>query len=259
MKKNNVSFEELMEKTIQEEYENAPTPVKSKKDTWLEINKKIQEIEKPSKSFPWIKKMTVVAASLLILIALVFSETQHSSAFGWLSKLFFHVNEENQADIMGSIGTPTADKNAPPSSPSPSESYQIIEMDTKEEIMSLSEAQEVTDFDILAPKQVPEHFGPPEVKVYFVNDRVDKVELQYQSDQEIFTIKEYYVRHQMGYGYGVDLDDTKVQEVTIHGKKGVLFSFKNGDKRLIWDYRNYHFEFNGRLSAEQIIEMASSM
>jgi hypothetical protein len=256
MSKNNSSSEELIEKTIQEEYENTPAPVKSKADTWEEISKKLHNTEKPTKRSPWIKKMIVVAASILLLVAVVFSDSQQSSAFGWLSKFFINVNEENKADIMGSIGTPTVDENAPPP---PSESYEIIEIDTKEEMMSFSEAQEVTDFEILAPKEVPEHLGPLKVKVFFENDRVDKVELHYQSGQKSFVIKEYYVRDQMGYGYGANLDDTRVQEVMIHSKKGLLFSFKNGDKRLIWDYQKYHFEFNGQLSEEEIIEMARSM
>jgi hypothetical protein len=258
MRKNNSSLEELIKEAIQEEYENAPTPVKSKADTWLDINKKLKDIEEPSKNSPWIKKMTVVAASVLILTTVVFSQSQNSSAFGWLSTLFFNVNEENRANISGSIGTPPMDgKGAPPPSP---EVYQVNKVETKEEIMSLSEAQDVTDFEILVPKKVPEYFGPPSVKVFFANDEVDnKIELQYSHDQDIFTINEHYVRGQMGYGYSVDFDDTKVQEVMIHGKKGVLFSFKNGDKRLIWDYLNYQLELNGRLSEEQIIEIARSI
>lgn len=253
-------FDHILKETIKEDYENIPAPLKSKTDTWSDIQKELMMNEQPKGLFgKGVKKATLAASCVLILLMTVFSQSESSTAFGWLSRLFFNIDENNQANISGSLGTPM-DQNAPPPPPSPSEDFQVIEIETTEKIMSLSEAQEITDFEILVPKKVPTQFGPPSVKVFYANDQVDdKVELQYYHNEESFTIKEYYVRHQMGYGYGADLDDTKVQEIMIHGQKGVLFSYKDGDKRLVWDYLDYHLELNGRLSEEQVIEIARSM
>lgn len=138
---------------------------------------------------------------------------------------------------------------------------EVLGTATKQETMTLDEAQKITGFNIMTPKSVPDGFDLRDVTAVIRDTGgSDEVQLHYVRGEEMYTINELDLSDKtMGFVQGVDREDTELRNVNIHAKEGKLFLFKDGTNKLIWEMNHILFEIESSLSEEMLIQIAESI
>lgn len=246
------SFDQLIKETVDEELNKVPGPSVPKKEAWKNIQKELEGRETTNRRN--IKGIAIAASVFVTILTFSLFQSQSGMAFEWLTKHLIQV-QGNVTQLFGRTGESPRGENPPPA-----EEFTIIETNTRQEKMTLSEAQDRSKFRILMPQRIPEGFHLDHVLVTLVDDEPSReVELHYTNSDEKLLIKEYYVEYQMGYGITVDNEDTKVKPVSINGHEGTIFLFQNGENKLIWDAGQVHFEVETTLPENEIIKLAESI
>ncbi|WP_449537689.1 DUF4367 domain-containing protein [Ferdinandcohnia sp. Marseille-Q9671] len=242
--------QDTLKDSIKSEYENAPLPPSSKEDTWLKIQQGFASSQKKKK----MSKPSLLAASLFvtfILGTLVFENSQ-GDAFGWITK-YFQKDNGTITQIEDSISQGEANSPTLP----PPDTLQEIGTLTKEEIMSLSEAQEIADFHIVTPSELPDGYELLHVTVvYGENETSNDIMLNYNNQ---LTIQQINTVGDMGNALTVDNEDTNVQTVNVNGEKATLLTFKDDTTRLSFNYLKTKIIISGSLSEEELLSLAKSM
>jgi len=241
---------DVLKDSMKSEYKNAPLPPSSKEETWLKIQQGLIKNKKKKVFF----KPSLFAASILmafILGTLAF-ENRQGNAFGWITK-YFQKNNGTITQIEDSIS------NAEPNNvPLPSaDSLQEIGTLTKEEIMSLSEAQKVAEFQILIPTFLPEGHELLDVTViYGENETSNDIILNYKNQ---LMIQQIAGSEDIGNTIIIDNEDTKVETITINGEKASLLTFKDNTSKLFFNHLKTRIIISGSLSGKELISIAESM
>ncbi|MEH7239042.1 DUF4367 domain-containing protein [Bacillus sp. JJ1562] len=250
MKNHDFLKQDVLRDSMKSEYKNAPLPAFSKEDTWLKIQQGLSENKKKKVIF----KPGLFAAS--ILIAFIFGtlafENRQGNAFGWITK-YLQKDNGTITQIEDSISTGESNSLPLPSA----NSLQEIGTLTKEEIMSLSEAQKVAEFHILIPTFLPEGYELLDVTVvYGENETSNDIILNYSNQlmiQQIAGVED------MGNTLIIDNEDTKVETILINGEKASLLTFKDNTSRLIFNQLKTRIIISGSLPGEELISIAESM
>lgn len=245
-------FDQWIEEAIREEFQNSPPPPLTTSQAWEQLNQQLNGSRLHKNKWPFFKSKLFYAASALGILILILWNPPNGSAFAKLTDMFYKT-QGSIAQLFISVGNlPENDENAPP------EEFYIIEgSETTSETVSLEEAQKMTAFTIKIPEYVPADFALESVTVEKPKNALsDNIYVNYKGDQRTFTINEYMIHEAFGAGKMVDKEDTKIEEVNIHGQKGSLFTYKNDTLELIWVTPNYYFTISGDLTREEIIRIA---
>jgi len=231
-------------------YQNIPSPPSSKEETWINIKQGMTENKKKKLRF----KPGLFAASILIacLIGTLIFENRPGSAFGWIMKYFQRSNGSiPQIEESMSTGGPT---HTP--LPSPDSLIEIGSF-SKEETMSLADAELEVDFDILLPTFLPQGTELIDVTVFYdMNETSHYVILNYSNQLKIQQIA---FEEEMRSTSIVDNEDTKVEAMRIHEERATLYTFKDQTSRLTFTHMNTSVIIEGSLSGQELISIAESM
>ncbi|THE11394.1 DUF4367 domain-containing protein [Bacillus timonensis] len=241
---------DVLRDSMKSEYKNAPLPPSSKEETWLHIQQELKENKKKKVFF----KPGLVAASILIafIVGTLSFENSQGNAFGWITK-YFQKDNGTITQIQDSISTGESNSLPLPSA----NSLQEIGTLTKEENMSLSEAQEVSGFHILTPTYLPEGYELLDVTVvYGENETSNEIILNFSNQ---LMIQQIGGAEDMGNTLLIDNEDTKVETITIKGEKATLLTFKDHTSRLLFNHLKTRIIISGSLPGEELILIADSM
>lgn len=248
-------IDQILKDAIKEEIKNSPPP-KPSFEAWEQLNQHLQNERNTRLKKRPSKKFILVAASFLIIFffSFVISTTQ-VSAFSKLTEIF-HKISGSVVQLFGKAVEPQDDDSDAPSS----DEFSIVEKSKlSSQQMKLQEAQKVTAFNIVVPKIVPSNFMLKYVTVLKRGDaKSQEIFIEYVDEQRNFNIREVTTQEQFGFGE-IDDEDIELEEIAINGHKATLLSYKNGNKRLVWITTNYYFEIRGKITKEEIIQIAKSM
>ncbi|MDR4887407.1 DUF4367 domain-containing protein [Fredinandcohnia sp. QZ13] len=249
--KNHASLKhDVLRDSMKSEYKNAPLSPSSKEETWLNIQQGLKENKKKKVIF----KPGLVAASILIafIIGTLALDNSQGDAFGWITK-YFQQDNGTITQIGDSISTGESNSLPLPST----DSLQEIGTITKEEVMSLSEAQKVAKFHILTPTFLPDGYELLDVNVvYGENETSNDIIINYSNQ---LMIQQIGGAENMGNTLLIDNEDTKVETITIKGEKATLLTFKDHTSRLIFNQLKTRVIISGSLPGEELISIAESM
>lgn len=252
----NKSLDELIRQAFYESMKKTPPPPRSAQDVWKKIQKEVAGENEKSKWNVLKYRVWITATSIFLLIGgLLLFSPQHGSA-GKLTQFFYKI-QGSVAHIFIDIGDSSGRSDAP----SYDDVFTVVEgSEVTSYQMSLTEAQENTDFIIILPKYVPSGYVLKETTV-LKNElgKAQEVYLHYERNGEEFTINEKKVGEVFGTGMVVDYEDTKVEQVMIKGQKATFLQYKNGVSQLIWTIPHFYLSIEGNLTKEELIRIAKSM
>jgi hypothetical protein len=251
-------LDRLIEEAAKEEF-NSITPPMSTNEAWEIFNKRREQKKRKKKSIKaptsFNKKFVYVASSIIIVISLFTLAPQNGAAFSKLTEIFNKI-QGNVAQLFIKVGGSKENGNGPSS-----DEFTVIQgSEVISEQMGLEQAQSETSFPIIIPQWVPSDYYLKNVTVSKkTNKKSQDIYLNYQGDQNEFTIREVAIGNQFGLGTTVDHEDTKLEEVEINGHTATLLIYKNGFLEVIWTTQNHYFLIEGFLTREQMLKIARSM
>lgn len=152
---------------------------------------------------------------------------------------------------------------APPAEEILPDQYDVVSESStgaSESMGSLLQAQEVVDFAILIPKNVPSGLQLSQVKVMRdAQKRSKEVYLIFQGEQRGFVVSEMAVNQQVELGTVVNRSGTDVLDLYIKDRKAQLFLNQNGISKLVWKTDQLYISVEGRLTKEEILAIAESI
>ena len=260
MEEQNDRIDRYIKKALEVELARTPSPSFSKEDAWANIRQVLLTDERKKrrvKFYKYTKVFGVAMVATLLLFIIVF-QPQVGSAFNWVKEMLLKT-QGNVTELKGHIGEPAPVTESSAETDDEGEVYSVVTY----EMMSLEEAQEITDFDIIMPTYIPEGYSLEGVEVAVPESgKSNEAVLHYSNGEETLSIKEMLSRDGMGFGSGVDRDDTHTKEVTVHDGEAVLFTFKDGSKKLVWEKNKLFFTLNSLdrdLQEDNLLQMANTM
>lgn len=251
--RNESDLDQIIEDAIREEIHNSPVP-KPMNEAWDELNQRLQN-ERNLRSRRSLSKKPVVAAACILFIMGSVALAPQVSAFGKLTEVFHKVSG-SVVQLFGKVGDsnpPKEERNAPSV-----DEFAVVEgSKVTSQTMGLDEAQEVTAFQIRVPQRISPEFKLNNVTVIKPESKKgEEIYLHFDGKQREFTIREVKIADQFGFGE-VNDEETKVEDVTINGQKGVVLKYKNGETRLVWLTTEFYFEIQGGITKEEAIQIAN--
>ncbi|KXG43748.1 DUF4367 domain-containing protein [Tepidibacillus decaturensis] len=252
-------IDQWIKEAVREEIQNSPPPPLTTQEAWEQLSQRLHEPQQnkyTKRSWPFFRSKLFYVACIMVVMIFVLWKPNNSSAFAKLTEMF-HKVQGTIVQLFVNVGNlPDKDENAPTS-----EDFVIIEgSEITSEKMSLEEAQKQTAFTIKIPQKIPEEFTLNSVTVIKQKNQPNKeVYLHYQGSQRMFMIYEKTIDDSFGASVMADEEDTKIEEVNIHGQQARLLTYKNETLELVWVTSNYYFSISGKLSREEIINIAKSI
>ncbi|WP_018131125.1 DUF4367 domain-containing protein [Effusibacillus pohliae] len=255
------NLDSLLQELVQEEIRADTPPPVPVSEAWEQVRSRLYGTGRMSGAmFPGRKKAVYAAAVLLALFAATAWLPQQGFAFARLSDIFHRI-EGSVVQLFIRSGDPQPKQaDTPPDDPSAANARIIEGSEIQSLHMSLEQARQAAGFPIRLPQQVPAEFTLKDVTV--LKKRTEKsqeIYLNYAGSQRRFHINEKMTGPQFGAGAFVDRDDTKVEDVTVHGQKAVLLTYKNGVTELIWVTQDTYFSIEGNLTKQEILQIAESL
>lgn len=230
-----------------------PSPL-GKDETWERIRSQMtrNRVERKPR-----KRPLYMAASVIIIafVALSSSPKHASASFGWLTKLFVQI-EGTLTQIMGTTSTSDNNTKKPPAP-----AVDITSDEIKLETLTIDEARLITTFGMVVPTYIPSGYTFSGVYVQKEGDKKSShVLLKYNDDAgELIEITETDTNHQRGYSFGIDNDDTEVEDIIVPGAKGNILTFKNGSKKVVINKQNIQLVIDSKLSDKEIQAILNSL
>ena len=259
--KSNMDIDMLIEESINNSINNGPKPLLSSEEAWgkisRELNKDSRKVNMFSMFSPFRNKKTVLIASIsLVIISALFFSPQNSSAFGTIVQLF-QKTQGTVSNLFVKVAEPNNDNNAPDNN-----EFSIVEgSETRTVQVSLKEAKKISAFTIKIPKYIPEDVVLENVTV-LKNSNENKsknIYLNYIGQGKSFTINQMFITESMGAGKFVDNEDTKIEKIYLFDREAMLLTYKNKMVELYWVEQNYYFSIQGKITREEIVNIAKSM
>lgn len=252
-------IDQWIKDAIREEIRNSPPPPLTTEKAWEQLNERLNEnnhYKNTKEKWLFYKSKLFYAACLLAVMIFVLSKPDNGAAFAKLTEMFNKV-QGSIVQLFINVGNPPEqDENAPTS-----EELVVIEgSEIISEKMSLEEAQKLMAFTIKIPENIPDGFALDSVTVTKRKNQLSKeIYLNYQGNQRLFLIHEKMIDDSFGASVMADQEDTKIEEVNIYGQQASLLTYKNGTLELIWATPNYYLSIFGKLSREEIFNIAKSI
>ncbi len=259
--KTNMDIDMLIEESIQNSINNGPNPLLSSEEAWNKISRALNEDSSKTNRFsmfsPFIDKKTVFIASIsLVIISALFFYPQSSSAFGTIAQ-FFQKTQGTVSNLFVKVAEPDNDKATPDNS-----EFAIVEGSGLSTLqVSLTEAKKMSAFTIKTPKYVPENVILENVTLLKNNNesKSKNIYLNYIGQEKSFTINQMFFTESMGAGKVVDNQDTKIEKIYLFDREAMLLTYKNKMVELYWVEQNNYFSIQGKITKEEIINIAKSM
>lgn len=250
-------MDHIIRDTLNKQISELPAPNMSVEEAWkqLEANRVNKKETKPVRKKFFGNGLLVVAVACLLFF--IIWTPQKGVAFdNWF--LFYNKIQGSVVQIFGGNSSYLGDKDAPIAE-SEDSAFQVVDVQFVTEQLSLSEAQEVTEFTIETPI-VPEDYRFTSVTVLRVeNELSSEITLNYVGDGRQLLINQKLIEGEFGFGMAADGNDTKVKELVINDRPANLITFKNGVRQLIWTTSSYYYSIEGNLEEEEIVAIAKSM
>ncbi len=250
------NLDQIVRESLLEKMNQSPTPPLSTAEAWEKMQKQMQGRNQIANRTLFYQKSWMAVASILLLLGtIILWSPQHSSAFSKLTEISQKI-QRSMTHLFVKVGDSNGGENAPSS-----DDFSIVEgSEVTSKSMSLEEAQKVTTFSIIVPHHVPSPFVLKQVSVLRKgNEMSQEIYVHYEENQGGFIITEKQMEDEFGSGMIVDHEDTKIEELKINGQKATLLLFKNGILQLIWTTQDHYFSIEGKLTKEEIIQIAKSM
>ncbi|MBP3041047.1 DUF4367 domain-containing protein [Bacillaceae bacterium Marseille-Q3522] len=256
----NDEFDKLIKEAMQDDMDRFPKPLLSADEAWAKIEQQLNESEKQSrKSFFKTKIAYFITAAVLILTFSILFIPDKGTALNYVSDMF-HNTQSSVSRLFVTIGRDNEKEYDPPKlgSEQGPDQYSITgDTQTTSKDMSLEEARKMTNFAIRFPKEVPVEFALKDVTVYTANnEKSNEINLNYEAAHSSFTI---WITAGDEIGFGSVMEDGRIEEVTVNGRKASFILFRNGFTKLVWTEQDMMYMIEGPLTREEIINMANSM
>ncbi len=247
--------DQWLKDAVHEQLQNTPPPPLSPTQAWEQLNHQLKE-DRGKRRSRFFKSRTFYATVVVAIVILMIGNPFIGSTFAKLTNMF-HSIQGTVVQLFISGGS-QAGKGENPPPPTPEE-FVILDEYISEK-MSLEEAQKQTAFTILIPEKIPEDFVLESVTIFKTkNDPAREVYLNYEGNQRILMIQERLTGEAFGAGLVADADDTTIEKLNVDGYEASLLTFKYGERELIWITPEFYFSVSGKLSREEIIDIAGSL
>lgn len=224
-----------------------------KEEVWANIKENLVKPQKRS-----VKKRNMIAAvSLLVFTGLFFVSNYYTSADSFTSKIIKKVinYSEDTITILKKVDIIKGTEF--------DSSYNLNFDDPR-----LSETQSIIHFDLSVPKYLPEGYYLKSIKVLNDIREHEMVTLCYASNSTddkntenncIYIEQEFYTT---GVNFTFNIHkppDTEIKEIIINENECLLFLYKNGFSKILWEKDNKNYMIHGKISEDEIIKIAKSM
>ncbi len=245
------NLDQLIREVLDEKVTDFPPPRLSAAEAWRKMENEHEKASRSPKINHFSKKVILSVASIFMVLIVV-AYPQEGGAYSRWSEIL-HKVQGSVVQVFGGSGEYTDTEDGV------SGIFVIEDSELITQEMDLEEAQKVTDFTINIPS-VPNEFLLEKVIVLREGDQLsNEVYLNYVSGDREFIVAEKKLVGQYAFGGVADSDDTVVEEVLINGQTANILSFKDDTRRITWMTQTSYFYVEGKLTMEEILEIAKSM
>lgn len=230
-------------------------------ESWLRFEKKLKDQQKiyHKKRRNLLFLRLVASAGVIIILAGVFTVSFPGKARALGEKILYTIE-----NLLGDtqINVRTEYRHNEPTGqlpPPPNEGFIEVPIE-QERIVSLDEAITVSPFPVAVPQYVPAGYNLEQVEFQPMIEPVARIRLKYsRHDLKYFELEQTNVPAGYVQGYGYDIEDATVQDVTVGKNTANLILFKNDRIRMTWINNSVLFTLEGKISQEEALKVAESM
>ncbi|UOQ84165.1 DUF4367 domain-containing protein [Gracilibacillus salinarum] len=235
---------------LKEDYQTIDDSHSSKEESWKRIEKSLSKnkTKRPSKT------LLAVAAILVVLLGAACLQTNQVQAFDWFVNIFVTDNGDT-TQITQTTNDESNENGLPDMS-----NLAVEEVEQKEYVVSFDKAQSMTQFYLLKPTYLPEHYELAKVNVLEEESQISRVSLRFvKADGQLIRLTQTYQPDEFASAKVVDNKDTKVKNVPLSDGEARLVEFRDGDRQLIWSTPHMNWLLEGVISEKEIIKVAESL
>lgn len=255
MKQKEWLLDHLIKDAIELDMKNSPPPLRSKAETWADIQQQLQSPASTAKKTGRYFRISAAALIIVVLFSLVAFQQKQAYAWNWVIGYFTQVQGSITQLFISQRSTPSDGEMLPVM-----ESLDISHGGVRFEYMGLDEAQESTAFPIAVPKTVPDDYVLKHVKLSLIDEEKSKdIELIYSDGTETFLIRQMQSAGQSFYSLSMDNEDTLVHNERIGETQVYWLEHKNGHRSMTWSLEKMQYIIEGPLSDEEFLTVYRAM
>lgn len=240
----------LIETAYKAKYDSINCP--PKEEVWTNIKNSLAKDQRRS-----VHKKSMTAAVLLLIITGFYFASNYISAGAFASQIIRSI-------ISFTEDTFTIHKKVYTKDGMELESRDSLNFDNPR----LAETQSIIHFNLNVPRYIPEDYHLKSIKVLNNIKEHEVVSLYYTIDStDEMNTEDNFIRIEQEFnsnGANISLNilkksDTVIKEITVNENDCLLFLYKNGFSKLLWDKGNKSYMIFGSISEDEIIKIAESM
>jgi len=222
-------------------------------EQWNKVRNALMEEstpKNPSQKVNNLKRLTWVAALLIIVGAFSFINPGNANAFGEKIIEFYNFM----------VGKTTNNKTETYKRPGSPNEPAVTDLGTNsEKEVTLEQAQSSIPYTLATPNYLPPEFKLKRVTLTNMGSEIAEVSMEYEGDSKVIVFKQHNSAKSTTRGSLYDTDDTTVKDVDVNGKPGILFITKNNMSTLNWIQRDLVLQITGKIEPDEIIKIANSI
>lgn len=204
----------------------------------------------PSKKLFTLKRLTWVAALLIIAGAFSFIHPSNANAFGERIVEFFNYV----------VGKTTQNKTESYKQPGEPKLSLVENMGGNiEKEINLEEAEKIVSNKLAQPKYLPSGAMLKRVVLMDLGPDIHRIIMEYDFNNTIIIFSQVNSGTGSSKGSMYDTDDTQAKDLSINGSPASLYISKNGMAILNWQSRGLVLQLTGKVTEEEIIKIANSV